>query len=97
MSWKCQKIFDSVERSRAKIQLLLFFHNNPFISDDLEGISIWVGMHEEEITSEIEELCQMELLILHRTSTHSYYRFTEKPDLVKAVHNLIERHYSKRL
>jgi len=88
---KWQGIIESVRDSKVKLQLLLFFYNNPFTVDDLEGVSIWVGMHKEEIAAAMEELCRMELLVRHGRQTHPYYAFTENTELVGVIHDLVER------
>ncbi|KJS22003.1 MAG: hypothetical protein VR72_07895 [Clostridiaceae bacterium BRH_c20a] len=95
MSHVTRESLQSIKKSGVKMQLLLFFYNNPFTVDDLEGISMWVGMHKKEITREMEELCQMRLLVKRGTS-HSYYRMTENSQLVEEVQKLIKEFYAQR-
>ncbi len=91
LSQQARRIPDDIEASVTKMQLLLFFHNNPFTLDDLEGVSIWVGMHKEEIAGEVEQLCQMGLLVKHGRTTNPYYSLTDDPELVELVRRLVER------
>ncbi|MFZ5944861.1 MAG: hypothetical protein ACOYVD_12165 [Bacillota bacterium] len=95
MSQVTQESLQSIKKSGIKMQLLLFFYNNPFTVDDLEGISMWVGMHKKEITCEMEELCQMRLLVKQGTS-HSYYRMTGNSQMLEEVHQLITEFYAQR-
>ncbi|MGE5484076.1 MAG: hypothetical protein ACM3X4_03535 [Ignavibacteriales bacterium] len=91
MSQQARRIPDDIESSVTKMQILMFFHNNPFTLDDLEGVSIWVGMHTEEIAGEVEQLCQMGLLVKHGRATNPYYSLTDDPELGELVHRLVER------
>ncbi|NPV70788.1 MAG: hypothetical protein HPY55_09110 [Firmicutes bacterium] len=91
MSQQARRIPDDIEASVTKMQLLLFFYNNPFTLDDLEGVSMWVGMNKEDIAGEVEQLCQMGLLIKHGRATNPYYSLTDDPELVEVVRCLVER------
>ena len=94
MSQATQESLQSIKKSGVKMQLLLFFYNNPFTVDDLEGISMWVGMHTKEITREMEELCRMRLLVKQGTS-RPYYRMTGNSQLIEEVHQLIKEFYAQ--
>lgn len=96
MCHKLSGIIENVRDSKVKLHLLLFFYNNPFTVDDLEGISIWVGMHKEEIAAAMEELCRMGLLVSHGLQNHPYYGFTENPELVEVIRDLVEKFCARR-
>ncbi len=90
MSQEMTHAFDNIRGSRVKMQLLLFFFNNPFAVGDLEGVSIWVGIGKEEIAGEIEQLCESGLLVKCGSPSNPCYGLTGKPELFDALRDLLE-------
>jgi len=76
----------------VKLELVMFFHQNPETLDDLCGISRRLGYSPEAIDSSVPELVAAGLLTQHGQGPRAVFRYTQDPE----VRRVVEGDYSSR-
>jgi hypothetical protein len=62
MSNNTESILHVMLSSKAKGELLVLFHKNPGLIDDVDGIARRIGRRERAITEDIEDLVRLGIL-----------------------------------
>lgn len=65
-----------------QIECTLFFQENPYIFDTLDGIAIRLGRHREDIKSVIDHLISISILEIIGEGEQAIYRYIQ-PDYCK--------------
>jgi len=94
MQKQLQEILCEIKKSLIKTQLIIFFHNNPYTIDTIEGIAMWVGMEEKEIYPELEDLSQAGVLYKY-SSERVTYAYTNSPAIRLAIDEFLHKLQSK--
>ncbi len=78
--------------SRPKLDVALFFHENPDTMDTPESIATWTGYHVAELESTLDEL--VEAGVLRRTG--NILRITDDPELRRGLEQVSRYYHTAR-
>lgn len=80
------KFVERYVRSLLTWDILVFFHRNPDVALDLDGVASRLGRRTEELRPEIDELCRDQLL----RGDDGLIRYTLEPGLRETVGEFVD-------
>ncbi|HIE52012.1 MAG TPA: hypothetical protein EYP85_09655 [Armatimonadetes bacterium] len=84
------ELLDKILDSLIKLDLLVFFYQNPDTIDSASGIATWVGHEEEQVVKELAELAAARLIERHQVRGETVYTRSNDPDIRRMVDDFME-------
>ncbi|HUU28613.1 MAG TPA: PAS domain-containing sensor histidine kinase [archaeon] len=78
----------NVANTVLKLEIISYYYEHPFTLDNAEGLARWLNRKVEDVTSDLEELVEKELLVREgerETAVYSYHPDRETSALVDKV------------
>jgi predicted transcriptional regulator len=87
----CEKLLSS----DTKVDLLALFHNNPGLTDTIEGVARRVGRTAGEIEADVKDLTDLGLLVKERFGKLDVVSFDTNKD--KQIQEIISNQIKRRV
>lgn len=78
---ECGEIIEEIKRSWVKCEILRLLRDNPFILDNLPGMSRWLAIAEHLVEPEVEELAAMRVLRTYGEGSGAVYGYTRDKEM----------------
>ncbi|MDP3014631.1 MAG: hypothetical protein Q8M92_10330 [Candidatus Subteraquimicrobiales bacterium] len=75
-----ERFLKNVVNSMAKLDLVIFFYNNPHTIDTVDGLAARIGRRVERIGKDIEELSEAEVVEKRIQGDLVLYSFSSNPE-----------------
>ena len=87
------EIYSKLLSSDTKADLLALFHNNPGLSDTIEGVAGRIGRTASEIKADVKDLVDLGLLVKERFGKLDVVSFDTNRDkqIQEIISNQLER------
>jgi two-component system, sporulation sensor kinase E len=82
-------IKDEITRSVVTMEVVLFFYNNPFSIEDLEGLSKRISRRQKLVEPAIKILTELGVLTRQKTRTRELYAYTKDTTVRRWVDQLV--------
>jgi predicted transcriptional regulator len=88
------EIYSKLLSSESKADLLMLFHNNPGLTDSIEGVARRIGRTASEIEADVKDLVDLGLLVKERFGKLDAVSFDTNKD--KQIQEIISNRLKRR-
>jgi len=89
------EIYSKLLSSDTKADLLILFHNNPGLTDTIEGVARRIGRTASEIEADVKDLVDLGLLAKERLGKLDVVSFDTNKD--KQIQEIISNQIKRRV
>lgn len=91
MDNKYQAAVDKIKQSGVRFRIVKLLKENPYVMDNLRGLSLWAAVAESLVSPELEQLVSVGVLRRYAQGPGAIYRYTQE----EAMRRYIEQNWAE--
>lgn len=91
MDDKYRHAVDKIKQSGVRFRIVKLLKENPYVMDNLHGLSLWAAVAESLVSPELEQLVSLGVLHRYALGPAAIYRYTPE----EAMRTYIEQHWAE--